>query len=245
LEGRLVPNASRVIDAAGQLHIFVARYDGSLTRYDPEGATVWFTSGVTWAQTYVDPAGQLGVNVLFSDAVYRARWVVYDAAGGHDMGIVSYSSVSTAFDPTGQKILDVVTGVYWHEYDATGDHLKDGGPVGPNNDVSAMMASTAIDPTGARVTDFVDSISLIFATFFRQSVEGTWKEVNPAGTFTKGGGHFFLSGPNVMTSSGGGLSSVLPSFDATGALAYDIVRDGGEWDYYDAQGGHFMGTRVA
>jgi hypothetical protein len=250
LEGRCVPNASRVVDAFGQLHLFVVLNDGSLTRSDPGGATVLFAGGVSWAQAYLDPSGQLGFNVVFGSS----HWVVYDAAGSHDMGsnAQGLDSVSTAFDPSGQKVLDVVQfdfhvgGVEWIQYDAAGAHvLFAGGGNSPNSSQDAENASTAFDAAGHQVSDYLVETFFFLASVGAQSVHGQWHENNPSGTFTKGGGQVGTTGfPNAPPSSGEALRSVLPSFDATGALAYDIVHANGEWDYYDAQGAHFMGVNV-
>jgi hypothetical protein len=243
LEGRLVPNASRVIDAAGNLQLFVVRNDGSLTHSNKEGATVWFSSGVYWAQTYLDPSGQFGVNVLFQN---QGRWVAYDAAGSHDMGSGSIRSVSTAFDPAGQKILDVVwDGVGWVQYDNAGSHLKEADiNGGPNNDMRTIdMASTAIDRAGGRVSDFVSDSSFNFGgVFYSSSTIGAWGEYNPAGSHGSGG-ETVLTSSTGRTVTGDAVAWVMPSFDATGSLVYDILHNG-EWDYYDAQGAHFMGTGV-
>jgi hypothetical protein len=256
LEGRLVPNASRVIDAYGHLHLFVARADGSLTRFDPEGATVLFAGGnsgprVNWVQAYLDPSGRLGLNVLFSTDVYRAKWVVYDAAGGHDMGTGNILSVSTAFDPAGQKVLDIVQfdpsrgglgpGYVWVQYDAAGAHLmhntvSSAGPGAFTADVNS--ASTAIDARGDRVSDWVFSTSRGEVGFYRLY---QWLEDSPSGPVQKSMGETSL----FNDPSPAGVQSVLPSFDAAGALVYDVIYRGGEWDYYDAQGAHFMDTGIS
>jgi hypothetical protein len=247
LEGRLVPtNVSRVIDAAGNLQLFVVRTppgatSGSLTHYNKEGATVWFSSGVTWAQTYLGPSGQFGVNVLLNVPGGNTRWVVYDATGSHDEGTdPALVSVSTAFDPAGQMVLDIVRGGAWFQYDNTGAHQKGPVPLGiigyPNHIVvesdHVSMASTVIDRTGARTSDFVEYGFYEYydplGNFHTSNVGPTWLEFSQSGAVVSKGG----------TDNG----SVLPSFDATGALVYDLVRSNGEWDYFDAQGGHSVGT---
>jgi hypothetical protein len=229
-----VPNASRVVDAAGNFHLFVVHSDGSLTRTEKGGTTVMFPRGVNWAQTYLDPSGRFGLNVLFQSGL-QSRWVVYDAAGGHERGTensASLVSVSTAFDPAGQEVLDVVRNNLdnlptWFQYDQAGGHQKGSVLSGPGSDGADQMASTVIDRTGARTTDFVESASTFFAGMSGH-VPPTWFEVRPSGE---------------RLNNGAPVSSVMPSFDATGAVVYDIVHNG-EWDYYDAQGGHFMGTGV-
>jgi len=231
LEGRLVPNASRVLDAAGNLTLFVVRTDGSLTRYDPSGATVLFANSVTWVQGYRDPTGQLGFNVVFD----HSRWVAYDATGSHDMGSnpQSLASVSTAFDPSGQQVLDVVqfdphvATSRWIQYDAAGAHPMDAGLTFPGSQEIARSASTAIDPAGRRFSEYVLDAVVFFPG--GQNVHGRWYEFGPSGN----------------ASRGDGVLSVVPTLDATGALAYDVVHEGGVWVYYDAQGAHFMGINVA
>jgi hypothetical protein len=270
LEGRLVPNASRVLDTYGNLHLFVVRAFvpganyGPLTRYDKEGATAWFSGGVRWVQAYLDPAGQLGVNVLFP-VPGGTRWVVYDSAGSHDMGTGPIGSVSTAFDPAGQKILDISQSpggnrsTAWYQYDAAGAHFMEGGvgvyPLGGGGyHIVAYNASTAIDRAGDRVTDLVEAAFTDPGGSSLAVPDGyyaAWREVNPSGTFQKSTGQVAQGGEYVSKEQG--VAWVMPSFDASGALVYDILRppipgtqDGiYEWDYYDAQGAHFMGTDVA
>jgi hypothetical protein len=224
LEGRLVPtNISRLIDAAGQSHLFVVQGAGSLTRYDPGGATLWFAGGnrfnvqypqVQWAQAYLDPAGQLGVNVLLDFGPPGGlHWIVYDSAGSHDEGIANdLRSVSTAFDPAGQKTLDIIRSGVWYQFDSTGGHRM--GPV--NTDPNIMLnyhdfASTAISRTGARVTDVEESWSMGSGPPFTTVTY----EIQPPGQ------------PVVIGSIAGSVWTFgfMPSFDATGVLGHDYLEE--------------------
>jgi hypothetical protein len=237
LEGRLVPaNVSRVIDVAGNLQLFVVHSDGSLTHYNKDGATVWFTGGVQWAQTYLDPSGQFGVNVLLG-----GHWLVYDAAGGHDRGSdPRLRTVSTAFDPAGRQVLDVLANGGWYQYDDTGPHYKGPFPLtGPqifSYQARDYLASTVIDRTGARTSDYMESYSYTFEDFLGGPVQSvnqppTWYEVGPSGQ------------SNKTPTPPSAVAAVLPSFDATGALVYDFVSHDGHWFYIDAQGvSQSMGT---
>jgi hypothetical protein len=229
LEGRLVPNVSRLFQT-----LYVARTDGSVTMYGPTGVFTLIQGGttgprVTWFQAYLASDRSIAWNIVYDNT----RWVVHDIyRGDHEQGTNpgGIRSVSTSYDPSGQEVIDVVQGdprrglggpEGWFEYDEAGAHLM----AGDFLNLDVISASTAMDDAGRRVSDYVLSVPSSHGPY-------EWFEVDPGGTFLKGLG----------------AQSVAPSFFdqyQPGAVSYDVVHQGGEWDYYDAQGAHFKGTDVS
>jgi hypothetical protein len=225
LEERQLLNASRVFDTAGQPIIFIARQDGSLTRFDASGPHLLFDglngTRVNWVHAFQDPQGKIGFDVVFQlvaidGTIQNGAWVVYDSAGSHYEGS-GLVTASTAYGPAGNKVIDVVDGSFhWLEYDAAGVHVM-------NATDRLNAVSSSFDASGHRVLD------VIYTNFAGQSA-GVYEWV-----------HYDTAGSH---DEGGGLKSVCPAYDRLGNLTDDITRTDSHWVVFNASGPHDQGSGV-
>jgi hypothetical protein len=233
LEGRCVPNASRVYDGAGNLTYFVvyrsaAGVGGDLWRYDASGAHFVFHE-VLSVHAFKDPQGQLGFDVVFfftfsQGGIVTGAWVEYDSSGGRLLG-GGYRSAAASYDNLGNKTIDVVNAQgIWTEY----DNASPGGRIMGDN---ILHAVTTFDPLGNKTID------VVYKSFVSQPgviIQDEWVVYDATGSHDEGGGGTTSGAPT-------GISSVESTFDPAGQAIKDVIYTNGSWTYFDSTGAHPFG----
>jgi hypothetical protein len=246
LEERLVLNASRVWDAAGNLYYFVNYANGGLYRYDATGVS-FLGGGVRSVHAFRDAQGLLGFDVVFDTGPTPSGvnapevGIEYDATGSHyiSSGLVS---AATSYDNLGRKTVDLVfdpelqsgAGYYsdWYEYD---DASPNGRLMGHNQ----SHVETTFDAAGNKAID------VVYKTFASQSgyaIYDEWVVYDASGSHDEGGG-----GPAAFTPGGfiyfssTGITSVERALTPSGQTIIDIVYRDGRWAYFDDAGMHEFG----